>query len=104
MAASVAVGKGGTYRVVDHSHSFATPKKGQRRVLAKEESPIWTPPDWHYYEKAESRGLEVVALEDGDRISLSDGTGLELRERSRVPSGRSRMLSARPSSTSGTAT
>lgn len=79
MAAPVAVGKGGTYRVVDHSHSFATPK-GQRRVLAKEESPIWTPPDWHYYEKAEARGLEVAPLEDGERVSLSDGTAIEVRD------------------------
>ena len=79
MSAPVAVGKGGTYTVVDHSHSFATPK-GRRTVLAKEESPIWTPPDWHYFEKAEARGLEVVPLEDGDRVPLSDGTALEVRD------------------------
>ena len=79
MSVPVAVGKGGTYTVEDHSHSFETPK-GQRRVLAKEESPIWTPPDWHYYEKADARGLEVVPLEDGDRVPLSDGTVLEVRD------------------------
>lgn len=78
MTLPVAVGKGGTYTVVDHTHSFATPK-GQRKVLAKEESPIWTPPDWHYYEKAEARGLDVVALDDGEHVALSDGTAIEVR-------------------------
>lgn len=79
MSAPVAVGKGGTYQVVDHSHNFDTPK-GRHVVLAKEEDPIWTPPDWHYHEKAEAKGLEVVALRDGDRVELADGTSLEVRK------------------------
>ena len=78
LSTTVAVGKGGTYWVEDHSHNFDTPK-GRRAVLGKEESPLWTPPDWHYYEKAERRGLEVVALADGERVQLSDGTYLEVR-------------------------
>lgn len=32
-------------RVMD----FSTPR-GPRRVLKKEENPLWVPPDWHYYE------------------------------------------------------
>ena len=77
--APVAVGKGGTFRVEDHVHDFSTPK-GQRRILEKVEDPLWVPPDWHYYEKAQRRGLEVLALKDGQRVDLSDGTWIEVRD------------------------
>ena len=79
LSAPVAVGKGGNYWVEDHSHNFETPR-GRRAVLGKQESPLWTPPDWHYYEKAERRGFEVVPLENGERVQLSDGTYLEVRD------------------------
>ena len=43
------------------------------------QNPHWTPPDWHYYEKAAARGLTPVHLEEGQQYHLSDGTYLEIR-------------------------
>src|SRR3989338_1018349 len=57
---------------------FETPR-GIRRVLAKEKDPLWVPPDWHFYEKAMARGLDVVELKQGERRNLSDGAFLEVR-------------------------
>lgn len=76
--APVAVGKGGVFRFANQTYEFDTPK-GERHVLAKETDPDWVPPDWHYYEKAEQRGLEPVHLEDGEKVELSDGTFIEVR-------------------------
>lgn len=48
---------------------FSTPR-GPRRVLAKEENPLWNPPDWHYEGMAERvRQFPAggVPLEDGSR-------------------------------------
>ena len=78
-SAPVAIGKGNVFRFADRTYRFDTPK-GERRILAKHEDPNWIPPDWHYYEKAVQRGLEPVHLEEGDRIELSDGTFLEVRD------------------------
>jgi hypothetical protein len=53
-------------RVVD----FSTPR-GARRVLAKEENPLWVPPDWHYYDMAPRvRQFPAggVAVSDGSRL------------------------------------
>lgn len=80
MNAPVAIGTGATFRFADRTYVFDTPR-GTRRVLAKHEDPNWIPPDWHYYEKAVRRGIEPVHLKDGDRIELSDGTYLEVREK-----------------------
>lgn len=79
-SAPVAIGKGGVFQFAGNTYEFSTPR-GERRILAKYEDPNWTPPDWHYYEKAVYRGLEPVHLEDGDRIELSDGTFLEVRDK-----------------------
>lgn len=78
--APVAIGKGGVFHFAGNSYRFDTPR-GERRILAKLDDPNWIPPDWHYYEKAVYRGLEPVHLEDGDRIELSDGTFIEVREK-----------------------
>ncbi len=79
-SAPVAIGKGGVFRFAGNSYRFDTPR-GERRILDKRDDPNWIPPDWHYYEKAVNRGLEPVHLEDGDRIELSDGTFIEVREK-----------------------
>lgn len=78
LSVPAAVGRGETVELNGRRHHFATPR-GQRRVLAKERDPLWTPPDWHYYEKADARGLEVVMLDRGKRYPLGDGTYLEIR-------------------------
>lgn len=78
LSAPAAVGRDETVVLNGRRYHFATPR-GKRRVLKKERNPTWTPPDWHYYEKAEARGLEVVAMEPGETYPLSDGTVLEIR-------------------------
>jgi len=76
--APVAVGmeEGFTYR--GRKYDFQTPL-GRRRVQAKDTMPVWTPPDWHYYELALERGLEPVQLRKGQRITLGDSSRIEIR-------------------------
>lgn len=76
--APVAIGRGETFTYKEHTYHFATPT-GRHQVLRKEENPIWTPPIWHYYEKAANRDLEVVKMERGRKYELSDGTHLAIR-------------------------
>ena len=52
---------------------FETPR-GRLKVLAKEEDPAWVPPDWHFIEQANKRGLEVTKLMRGESIKASDGS------------------------------
>lgn len=51
---------------------FETPR-GRLIVERKDVDPAWVPPDWHYIEAARSRGLRVVRLERGRRISAAAG-------------------------------
>lgn len=46
---------------------FRTPI-GRFRIQAKEENPMWVPPDWHYIEEAQKNGLRVVRLNRGQSI------------------------------------
>ena len=52
------------------SYDFSTPR-GRRTVLAREENPVWNPPDWHYHSMA-ARVRQFpaggIALEDGSRV------------------------------------
>lgn len=73
-----AVGRAESVELNGRRYTFKTPR-GTRRVLARERNPIWTPPDWHYYEKAEARNLQVVMMARGRRYQLNDGTYLEIR-------------------------
>lgn len=77
-SAPVALGRQDVFRYNGRTYRWTTPP-GRRVVLQKKTDPIWTPPDWHYYEKAERRGLEPVKMERGERYPLSDGTYLEVR-------------------------
>jgi lipoprotein-anchoring transpeptidase ErfK/SrfK len=52
---------------------FETPR-GRLTVLGKEENPAWVPPDWHFVEQAEKRGLQLTKLMRGQTIKASDGT------------------------------
>ncbi len=78
--APIAVGR--TKRLVykGKEYDFTTPVS-KRKVLAKATSPIWIPPDWHYFEKAVERDLKVVHLKRGSKITLGDGTRIEVRGR-----------------------
>jgi hypothetical protein len=78
LSAPVAVGMEEGFTYGGRTYDFRTPI-GQRRVLAKAETPIWTPPDWHYFEKVVERGLEPVQLRAGMRVMLEDSTFIEVR-------------------------
>jgi hypothetical protein len=68
----------GSGRILERSGSdthwrFETPR-GRLTVVSKDLDPIWVPPDWHYVEQAQRRGLGVVRLSRGDRVSAGDGS------------------------------
>jgi lipoprotein-anchoring transpeptidase ErfK/SrfK len=71
----VGIGMGKDFEFEGQTFRFETPT-GRRVVRAKSADPIWTPPDWHYMEKATARGLELVRLNENDRIELADGSFL----------------------------
>lgn len=72
--APVATGSGrqliikGTSRVL----RFETPR-GRFLVERLDSAPAWVPPDWHYAEQSNKRGLNLVHLERGSPIALRDG-------------------------------
>jgi lipoprotein-anchoring transpeptidase ErfK/SrfK len=76
--APVAVGRTEDLVWGDRTYDFDTPP-GVRKVLGKATDPIWTPPDWHYFELAVEHGLEPVHLKPGQKVVLGDGTRLEVR-------------------------
>ena len=78
LRAPVAVGMEEGFMYEGRQYDFATPV-GRRRVLAKATEPLWVPPDWHYFEVAVERDLEVVQLRKGQRVTLGDGTLIEVR-------------------------
>ena len=57
-------GSGGNWR-------FETPR-GRLVVKGKDEDPAWVPPDWHYVEMANKKGLGVVHLSPGESIRTGD--------------------------------
>ena len=52
---------------------FETPR-GRLKVLGKEEDPAWVPPDWHFIEQANKRGLRLTKLNRGESIDAGDGS------------------------------
>ena len=77
MSVPVAVGMNSGFEYAGRKYYFETPR-GKRRVRAKAENPVWTVPEWHYYERAKRLGLEVVKLEMDSRIELEDGSELRI--------------------------
>lgn len=75
----VGIGMGENFEYEGKRFRFETPT-GRRKVLGKAENPIWTPPEWHYMEKAAYRGLELVRLKAGDEIELEDGSHLVVKD------------------------
>src|SRR5690606_20676595 len=78
MSVPVAVGMNRGFEFAGRSFHCSAPR-GTRRVLAKETAPVWTVPEWHYYERARNQGLEIVKLTRDSRIDLSDGTVVVVR-------------------------
>jgi hypothetical protein len=56
----------------DTHWKFETPR-GRLTVESKEIDPVWVPPDWHFIEQAQKRGLGIVRLNRGQNIATSDG-------------------------------
>ena len=52
---------------------FETPR-GRLRVQGKEEDPAWVPPDWHFVEEAQKRGLRLTKLNRGESIDAGNGS------------------------------
>ena len=61
------VGMGAVTAPSGRVYDFSTPR-GLRRVLLKEEEPLWNPPDWHFY----SLGQRVRQFPEGG-LTLEDG-------------------------------
>jgi hypothetical protein len=78
MNVPIAIGLGNTFTFKGKSYKFTTPR-GKRIVRGKMEKPVWTVPEWHYYEKAAARGLEVVELKADEPYMLQDSTFIETR-------------------------
>ena len=70
-------GKNETLRAGGRTMVFRTPI-GRFKILSKEESPKWVPPDWHYIEEAQKEGLEVVRLKHGQSLGDLSVSGNEV--------------------------
>lgn len=78
MEAPVAIGISENFHYNGKKYDFSTPR-GRRTVLKKERDPVWTVPEWHYFEKAAQQSLETVRLERGKEYPLGDGTSITIR-------------------------
>lgn len=75
---------------------FETPR-GRLVVQSKEESPVWSPPDWHYVEQSRKRGLGLARLAIGQSLVDADGSVITVEGNDVVrasPDGRRRVLQA----------
>ena len=59
-------------------YKFDTPR-GRLTVQSKEINPEWVPPDWHFQEEANKKGLGIMRLERGNSIRASDGSVLTVQ-------------------------
>lgn len=72
-AAPVGIGKPLVLEYEGRTWDFRTPR-GQRAIVAKQQNPVWVPPDWHYIEFAALMELHLVWLERNTPIPLADGS------------------------------
>jgi hypothetical protein len=77
-------------------YKFETPR-GRLKVEAKEVDPAWVPPDWHFQEQANKRGLGLARMTRGSVIPAGGGavvavSGSEVVKR--YPDGRQIPLEA----------
>lgn len=55
-----------------HEYKFETPR-GRLTVQEKEIDPAWVPPDWHFQEQANKRGLGIARMDRSSQIPTGDG-------------------------------
>jgi lipoprotein-anchoring transpeptidase ErfK/SrfK len=72
MSVPVAVGMGESFSYAGKKWYFATPR-GRRTVISKMQDPVWTVPDWQYYEEASGRQLKIVFVQPGVHYDIADG-------------------------------
>ncbi len=70
-------GKGTTLVEKGKKIVFETPT-GRFRIVSKEESPVWIPPDWHFLEEARKKKLKLVRLTP--RMAIDADTGAPVLE------------------------
>jgi lipoprotein-anchoring transpeptidase ErfK/SrfK len=70
--ATCSTGKGTTLAVDGKTLVFDTPI-GKFHIIAKDENPLWVPPDWHYVEEARKNAMRVVHLNPGSAIDKNTG-------------------------------
>jgi lipoprotein-anchoring transpeptidase ErfK/SrfK len=73
MSVPVGIGMRSGFEFEGKKFWFETPRS-ERRVLSKEANPVWTPPEWHYLERAKNTGLSVVRLTKDTKHLLDDGS------------------------------
>ena len=78
LVAPIAIGMDTTLRYGSRTWTFDTPR-GKRTVLRKNENPVWIPPDWHYAEVANRKGLKLAYLSANKPVSLGGGRKLAIR-------------------------
>jgi lipoprotein-anchoring transpeptidase ErfK/SrfK len=72
-SAPVATGSGKTLvGSSGNTYRFDTPR-GRLSVQSKETDPVWSPPDWHYEERAHRRGLGLLRLQPGQAVRAGGG-------------------------------
>lgn len=59
-------------------YKFETPR-GRLTVQGKEVDPAWVPPDWHFQEQANKRGLGLARMDRSSQIPTGDGGVVRVR-------------------------
>ena len=80
LTAPIAAGRRDSLVYGGKAYIWSTPE-GERTIRAKRLAPVWSVPDWHYFERAASEQLELVAMVRGRQYPLADGSRLEVRQR-----------------------
>ncbi len=78
------------------TYKFETPR-GRLKVQGKEIDPAWVPPDWHFHEQANKRGLGLARMDRSSVIPAGGGAVVRVRGSDLVkefPDGRSVALEA----------
>jgi hypothetical protein len=73
MSVPVGIGMRDGFEFEGRRFWFETPRS-ERRVLSKEPNPFWTPPEWHYMERAKALDYSIVRLTKDTKHLLDDGS------------------------------
>ena len=77
--APVAIGRDKPLVYNGKTYDFNTPV-GKRKVIGKTAKPLWSPPEWHYFEKAQEENLQPVFLKKTSKVMLGDSTYIVVRD------------------------